>query len=105
MRTDSWTVFIVYGEFHEPTSKAGGLVVRMPSGKVPWKKKIVPAIAKLIRPWSETKSTPYWNVEGDLGSGEDSLWITKAFARYEWDGEGLVRVGDGILGTQNKTNP
>jgi hypothetical protein len=91
----SWVVFTVCGTFHEPSGKAGGLIVRMPSGRVPWCKKIAPAIDKLTKKYSETrdKGNHCWTVEGDLSlPGDKPLWDCVAFAHYEWNGNGLVKT-------------
>jgi hypothetical protein len=91
----SWVVFVVYGTVHDPSGKAGGLIVRMPSGRVPWSKKIVPAINKLTRKYSEArdKKDHYWNVDGDLSQpGDKPLWDCIAFAHYEWNGTELVKT-------------
>lgn len=105
---EPWVVFTVYGEVHEPSGKPGGLIVRMPSGRVPWSKKIAPAINKLVKKYAERGvKNPYWNVDGEgtvfIGKNfyygtqkpipeSVRLWDCKAFAHYEWNGKELIKV-------------
>ena len=82
--------FIVYGDFTEPTKGVNFIVVRRPSGRFPFQKKLVPAIEKLIRPWFPADATSrrdrLWNVDGDpLRPGQPMLWQTKVARRFEWD--------------------
>lgn len=85
-------VFIVYGSFTEPTMGKNFIVVRMPEGRVPWSKKIVPAIHRLVSPWFNRGVDKHWYVDGenDHGPGEPPLWETRTTARYEWTGRSLV---------------
>lgn len=94
--------FIVYGPFIEPSRSENFIIVRMPEGRVPWSKQIVPAIHKLVRSFYEATDDPAqrrlnkdvkWYVGGDPDEPETSaLWIGK-HARYEWTPEnGLQAV-------------
>lgn len=105
-RPEPWKVFIVFGEFEEPTKKTNFVIVRMPSGHVPWSKKIVPAINRLVRSFDNDKAA-YWIVDGEpvvIEPGNfyrDSkqpipvskrLWDNTAALHYEWNGTELVQV-------------
>ena len=90
-----WVVFIVYGSFIEPIKGHNFVVVRMPVGRQPWKKKIVPAIHRLVSPWFPKGNDHRWNVDGEsvMRPGERRLWDTKIAPRYEWNGTKLVSKG------------
>lgn len=86
--------FIVYGAF-TPPSGTSFIIVRMPNGRVPWSKKIAPAINKLVRQWKRKDEEFYWNIDGEHTQFEDEirLWDTRTGAlRYEWNGQELVKV-------------
>lgn len=94
---EPWETFIVYGSFDEPNTGKNFIVVRMPSGRVPWSKKIAPAINKLVKQWyhQNTKEKDrFWNLEGEnvVGPRDIRLWDTTTTVRYEWNGTELVRV-------------
>ena len=95
---------MVYGSFTEPTTDKNFIIVRMPSGRVPWSKKIQPAINRLVGAWFTPEQRErdrrakwlgselgcFWQVEGDPDP-ENSLWFLKQpVARYEWNGEALI---------------
>jgi hypothetical protein len=85
-----YTDFIVYGEFTEPRHGACFIVVRMPSGRVPWNTKIVPAINRLVKQWMrepEKFGRRWWVDGGALG-----IWSNKKFTRYKWNSTKLVEV-------------
>jgi hypothetical protein len=42
--TEPHVDFMVYGSFTEPTMGKNFFIVRMPAGRVPWARKIAPAI-------------------------------------------------------------
>jgi hypothetical protein len=104
---EPWVVFSVYGDFLEPSFKQHMIIVRMPSGRVPWTKKIAPAINRLVKQWGfPGDRAVYWNVDGEhtifVGKnfyhGTDEpipeskrLWDCISFAHYEWDGEKLIK--------------
>lgn len=98
---------MVYGSFTEPTTGKNFIVVRQPSGRTPWARKIVPAVNRLVNPWFTPEQHDhdkrakrlgrelkcFWRVEGD-SDPDNSLWgLKQAVARYEWNGEALVAVG------------
>jgi hypothetical protein len=80
---------IVYGEFKEPEKGVNFIVVRIPDGRCPWAKKIAPAIHRLIKSFTKSRSYPDWNAWGE-NEGQD-LWATKTAVRYLWDGDDLVK--------------
>ena len=84
-------VILIYGSFKEPTQGENFIVLRYPACRIPWSKKIVPAINRLVRPWfpeGGQSRDRFWNVDG----GYESLWETTLTPRYEWDGDKLVKV-------------
>ena len=89
--------FMVYGTFIPPSKCTAFIIIRMPKGRVPWSKKIAPAINKLVKQWKKDNEEFWWNVDGEntptIYEGERSirLWDTKTGAlRYEWNGTELV---------------
>ena len=105
-RPEPWTVFIVLGEFEEPTMNVNFIIVRMPSGRVPWSKKITPAINRLVRSFNNDKPA-YWIVDGESVVIEPGnfyrdtkkpipvgkrLWDNTAALHYEWNGTEVVKV-------------
>ena len=106
---EPWTDFIVYGSFTDPSTGKNGFVVRMPSGRVQWSKKIVPAINRLVRSfhtpeqlqqdrertrsYGRHRSEFRWDVTGDDSRpGDKPLWDVTSFARYQWDGTDLIKI-------------
>jgi hypothetical protein len=104
-KKSAWTTFLVIGSFTEPTTGKNFIVVRIPKGRVPWSRKIVPAINQIVKEWfteemrqadkhakrREREKECKWHVEGE--DEEDTLWYLKqSVARYEWSGEMLVKV-------------
>jgi hypothetical protein len=86
--------FVVYGTF-TPPSGPPFIIIRMPKGRVPWSKKIAPAINKLVRQWKNKNEEFYCNIDGEHTRFEDEirLWDTRTGAlRYEWNGQELVNV-------------
>lgn len=98
--SDQWQVLLVYGSFVVPGTDRNFIVVRIPSGRGPWAKKIRPAINRLVRQWFHPEDLKYdrfcgkgkrerrcfWEVDWD-----HIVWETKA-KRYEWDGQELKQV-------------
>lgn len=87
-----WRVFMTYGAFTEPEKGVNFIFVRMPEGRTPWTKKIVPAIKKLVHPWRDDKSMTKtrWDVDGEPEGG--SFWASKKARKFEWNGVELVEV-------------
>jgi hypothetical protein len=94
-----WDVFMVYGSFEVPnTDKGKGtvnfIIIRKPIGRIPWSKKVVPAINRLVREWypiSRHKDN-FWNCEGT----KPELWNTKLTRRFEWNGSELVEIKESV---------
>jgi hypothetical protein len=71
----------------------------MPNGKVPWSKKIAPAINKLINSWSKSKYKG-WDTEmaidheSAIYEGDPRLWDLKkkGTLRYQWLDNKLIEV-------------
>lgn len=89
---------LVYGSFNEPKTDLNFILVRYPDGRVPWSRRIAPALDRMIRDWftPEQKAAArrerrerggsdimFWNAEGI----EDDAWEDHKGARYQWDGE------------------
>lgn len=97
-RSEPWDVFTVYGSFTEPTKGKNFIIIRIPSGRVPWAKKIAPAINRLIGPWMHAGlkgHDRFWGVDGEhvIRLGDKRLWdCTESTIRYEWSGHSLERV-------------
>lgn len=105
-------VVLVYGGFTVPGYGVNFIVLSYSSGRVPWAKEILPAVARLVQPWFpkvETRrivrrrrtpqGTTYWRetvhkppslrkvidgiyVDATMGS---TLRSTKTTRRYVWD--------------------
>jgi hypothetical protein len=56
MKSKGTRWLVIYGSLTEPSTRLNFVCVRIPSGRVPWRKKIVPAIERLVRPWYDTSS-------------------------------------------------
>lgn len=101
-----WTTFMVYGGGRDdPETGLNFFILRMPAGRQPWSKKIVPAIRAIIRARftaAELRQAAerkhfrgeddlYWNVEGEPEPG--SYWTLRKSrpTRYLWDGSALVK--------------
>ena len=84
--------FIVYGSFVDPTTGVNFIVIRMPAGRVPWQKKIIPAVRRLVKPWTDVGEELRLDVDGDPKPEEHSLWNNSRSRRYEWRSNALVEV-------------
>lgn len=73
--------YLIYGLFTEPTSKQGFIVIRTPDVRLPWSKKVAPAIQRLVKPWMENPKDVYWNNDR---TGAEDAWKKQLGARYEW---------------------
>jgi hypothetical protein len=87
-----WTAFLVYGSFSVPnTDNLNFIIVRMPAGRVPWSKKIAPAINRLVKPWHRPGDREkFWDIDGDDEKG--SLWAVTLTRKFEWNGAELREV-------------
>lgn len=93
METRGVNIFLVYGGWCDAQGH-NAIIVEMPKGRVPWSKKIAPAIHRLVKPWiKENKWYPGWNVDG-FSTEEDAqrAWDNSTFPRYRWTGTELVFV-------------
>lgn len=97
---DPWRTFMVYGSFRLENGE-NFFFVRVPKRGLPWHKKVLPAVNKIVRSFytkeqlradaeryrRDREHHITWSTEGI----EDSLWTAKHI-RYQWDGTELVRV-------------
>jgi hypothetical protein len=102
----AWETFMVYGSFTEPTTGKNFIFIRKPSGRVPWRRKIVPAIERIVGPWFTPEQRDkdkrarergrerqcIWHVDGDPDPANSMWFVKQPVARYEWNGEALVAV-------------
>lgn len=110
------TPILVYGDFLEPTMGKNYIIVFVPSGRIPWSKKIAPAIDRLVqsfvpKPIRAAYKRPKHVLNSD-GSGITYSWTrerrqkaswsvdnydvpgeTKTTVRYAWSGTNLVKIG------------
>ncbi len=103
-------IVLVYGNFNDPATKQNFFMIRIPEGRVPWSKKIAPALDRMIRGWYTPEqhaanraykqrhgySDHHWNVEGQ----DPEYWNASMCSRYDWNGEQFVEQERG-LGPQN----
>jgi hypothetical protein len=102
-----WTTFMVLGSFKDSATGLNFFIVRMPSGRVPFQKKIVPAIRRQVMTYFTPEDRAaaareklmrggsdrlHWTIDGEPEIG--SYWnLTKSRPRrYEWNGTELVPV-------------
>lgn len=94
---------LVYGSFNVPSTDHNFFIIRVPEGRIPWAKKITPAIDRIVRglftkaehaenrrlrSWGR-EGIIHWNVEGD--DEKNSYWDLKSRPlRYDWTGTELV---------------
>lgn len=94
---DIYTDFMVYGEIKIPAVNNACFLVRMPKGRVPWSKKIIPAIRSLINSWDKDNRGKHWSVDGDnsyfIADGKmwDSIKSGNTL-KYQWLDNKLVEV-------------
>lgn len=88
--------FTVYGEIKIPAENNACFIVRIPNGRVPWSKKIAPAINKLINSWDKNNKNAQWYVDGDTANfiGDMRLWDIKAgkILKYQWINDQLKEI-------------
>jgi len=94
----STRTIMIYGSFRDPETKLNFFFVRVPVGRIPWSKKIAPAIHKLVKPMLENHETIYdWWPERI----KDDISKTNV-TRYLWDGEKLVKVAYELVKQETK---
>ncbi len=92
---------LVYGSFTDPKTGLNFFLIRYPEGRVPWSKKMAPALNRMIREWFSAEQRAqaqrerwlrgdsdamFWQVEGI----EDDAWETTKPTRLVWDGSAFV---------------
>jgi hypothetical protein len=102
-----WTTFMVYGGFEDPATGLNFFMARMPKGRVPFQKKIVPALKRIVMSlytdadkaaakserWSRGYSERLrWSIEGEPDEGVYWNLTKNKPTRYEWNGTELVNV-------------
>ncbi|RYD59601.1 MAG: hypothetical protein EOP83_20560 [Verrucomicrobiaceae bacterium] len=106
MAEKKWTVFMVYGSFNDPVTNLNFFIVRMPKGRVPWSKKIAPALNRIVRGHFSNEEIQqdrvraqngrethiHWNVEGEAHVHGDLWDLKRPVTRYEWNGAELVKL-------------
>jgi hypothetical protein len=107
-----WSLGMAYGSFTDPESGFNFFFVRLPKGRKPWTKKVVPAINRVVRAMYSEKEVRdhfesvrsgregliYWNFEA---LDPEDWFLKKPVTRYEWTAEGLVKVAaPGLIGSE-----
>lgn len=99
-------IILVYGSFADPATGANFFMLRVPSGRLPWSKKIAPALHRLIRSWLSHEriaadrayrqrygySAEHWNVEGQ----DREAWSVTMCSRFIWTGTELQDAGRSV---------
>jgi hypothetical protein len=104
---EKWRHIIVYGEFNIPHRTEQGkyinfFIFRYPDRRVPWSKKIAPALDRLVQSFvpdyprsrGERKKKAYWNVDGGNEVDGSDLRDIKIADQYEWTGSEIRKVED-----------
>lgn len=98
-------IIMVYGNFKDPNSDQNFFMIRIPDKRVPWSKKMAPALNRMINGWFTPEeharsrahkqrhgySEIHWNVEGQ----DPEYWDASMCSRYDWNGEQFVDMGRG----------
>ena len=116
-------VVLVYGDFDVPPELKGTSVnfffIRIPEGRIPWSKKIAPAINRIVQSFvpspqngpyrrpkvtktedgylktyytRERKRKAHWNVEGDPDGTYAAAWNEGKYLNYDWTGTEFVKI-------------
>ena len=93
-------IFLLYGDWTDGQG-LNFVYCRCPGGRVPWSRKIAPALQRLVRRMhggARNRPLPFWSIDGlpaEPGVEQGAMWDSHTQGkarRFRWDGAEFVEV-------------